>query len=580
MNASQSNFLLALGWAVLNSLWQMAFLWIIYQLFFGFFRKAKASRKSLLASALLITGFGWFIYTFLSVLRSHSPGGTMVTSGFISARGNEELNGWLNTMLPVASLFYLVLLILPVYYFIRNYRYVQEIRRSELSKTDVEWKIFIKNVSARMGIKKPVHIWLSGIVTSPVTIGYLKPVVLLPLAAINQLTTQQIEAVLLHELAHIRRYDYFINLVIRFIQSVLYFNPFVKAFVNIVEREREKSCDEIVMQFQYDPYGYASALLTLEKSNYLPKPLAVAASGKRNDLLHRIEWMLGIQKKQTISFNKLAGLLAGLFCFITLNGLLLLSKPNKRITSSSLADVTSPMYFFSENNRDVARQKPVALPEELPSSSVVNHAQEKAVNNKLKSLEDISEYDETALWTLPKNNAQGSSFSYVSLLQPMVISAIKNYQEEQVKGALEASKKVMESQQWKATENKIADAMTADEKIQFKDQYEKEMKNEMNKVDWKAMEQKLMMAYDKIDWNTVNENLNKALTEIRIDSLQQVYNGALSQLSDLQKQLCQNNLQGVPDTDITLKNVEETRKNIETIISNLVKIKTRKIVHL
>jgi beta-lactamase regulating signal transducer with metallopeptidase domain len=182
-------------------------------------------------------------------------------------------------MLPVASLIYLILLVLPVFNFIRNYRYVQVIRQHKLSKTDVEWRIFVKNVAARMGIKKTVHIWLSGIVTSPVTIGYLKPVILLPLAAVNHLNTQQIEAILLHELAHIRRYDYLLNLVIRFIQVILYFNPFVKAFIKIIERERELSCDEMVIQFQYDPYGYASALLTLEKNNHHPKPLAVAASG-------------------------------------------------------------------------------------------------------------------------------------------------------------------------------------------------------------------------------------------------------------------------------------------------------------
>ena len=139
----------------------------------------------------------------------------------------------------------------------------------------------MRNVATRMGIKKPVHIWLSGIVTSPVTIGYIKPVILLPIAAINQLSTQQLEAVLLHELAHIRRYDYFVNLVIRFIQTILYFNPFVKALVKTVEIEREKSCDEMVIQFQYDPHGYASALLMLEKTNYAPRPLLLPPQARK-----------------------------------------------------------------------------------------------------------------------------------------------------------------------------------------------------------------------------------------------------------------------------------------------------------
>src|SRR5690348_1706213 len=109
-------------------------------------------------------------------------------------------------MLPAASVAYFVLFLLPLFYFIRNYRYLQLIRKNGLSKVDVDWRMFVRNVAARMGIRKTVRVWLSDIVTSPVTIGYIKPVILLPIAAINQLSTQQIEAVLLHELAHIRRY--------------------------------------------------------------------------------------------------------------------------------------------------------------------------------------------------------------------------------------------------------------------------------------------------------------------------------------------------------------------------------------
>src|SRR5258705_792012 len=345
MIVGQSNLLQALGWAVLNSLWQMAILWVVYQFITGVFKTTKSAQKSYLATSLIITGFAWFLYTFLSVLTTSTPGNDVVASGLISTvQGNERLNHWMDTMLPVASMIYLLLFLLPLYHLIRNLRYVQGIRRYELSKVNVKWRMFVRDIAARMGIKKPVHVWLSGIVSAPVTIGYLKPVILLPIAAINQLSTQQLEAVLLHELAHIRRYDYLVNLIIRFIQTVLYFNPFVKALVKMVEIAREKSCDEMVIQFQYDPHGYASALLMLEKNNYLPKPLAVAAYGRKNELLHRIECMLGIQKKQVISFNKLAGLFAGLLCFIALNALLILSKPEKLTgtTSASLSRIASP----------------------------------------------------------------------------------------------------------------------------------------------------------------------------------------------------------------------------------------------
>jgi len=575
MFVGQSNFLQALGWAVLNSLWQMAFLWVIYQVISGIYKTARSSQKSYLATSLIIIGFTWFVYTFFSIFTATT---TVSHSDFIIANGNERLNQWLSTMLPIASIAYLVLLMLPLFYFLRNYRYVQTIRREGLHKIDVEWRIFVRNVAARMGIKKPVHIWLSDIVTSPVTIGYIKPVVLLPIAAINQLSTQQIEAVLLHELAHIRRYDYFINLIIRFIQTLLYFNPFVKSLVKAVEIEREKSCDEMVIQFQYDPHGYATALLMLEKINYLPKPLAVAASGKKGDLLYRIECLLGVQKKQAISFNKIAGLFAGLLCFIAVNAFFIASRPGKNVDGvASLQNISSPFLFFSDNEAQEKNVKTVPTQSnEIATASIINHAHFAQTPVTKESLKERVAF-------LPVRNelpANPMLYSYVNFIEPApgvpAIKELKDYQEEQVKEALAASRIVLEQKQWKDVENKIADALTTSEKDALKCQYEAEL----SKVDWTKMKQKLSMAYDKIDWNTVNDNLNSALVEIKIDSVQQLYTVALNELSTIQKQLCENNMKGIPDTDISIESVELKKRNVQKAINTLQKVRTRKIVHL
>ena len=264
MTGIQLHLLQSLGWAVLNSLWQMALLWVIYMIVIAISKNLKNSSKSTLASGLLFGGFLWSVYTFIIIYNKIITGEAVGESVTISS----GTYSWLLQSLPFISVAYLLLLTLPVLRFIRNYRYVQVIRKYGLTKINVDWKIFVRNVAARMGIKKPVQIWVSEFVSSPVTIGFLKPVILVPLAAISHLTPHQLEAVLLHDLADIRRYDYLVNLLINFIQTILYFNPFVKAFVKIVEREREKSCDEMVLQFQYDSHQYASALLLLEKTNY------------------------------------------------------------------------------------------------------------------------------------------------------------------------------------------------------------------------------------------------------------------------------------------------------------------------
>ena len=558
----ESNFLQALGWAVLNSLWQMALLWVFYQFIIGAFKLSRSSQKSSLATAMLLAGFAWFVYTFIAIITSSSN--TVISSTFINVHGNEKLNNWLRTSLPIASVVYLGLLLLPSLQFIRNYRYVQVIRYFGLTKPDVQWRMFVKKVAVQMGIKKSVKIWISELVSSPVTIGYLKPVILVPLAAINHLSTEQMEAVLLHELSHIRRFDYLINLVINLIQTILYFNPFVKALVKTVEREREKSCDEMVVQFQYDPHGYASALLLLEKTNHITRPLAVAAAGRKYDLLQRIELILGIHKKPVISFNRLAGLLAGLLCVIALNALFIFSKPANRNKEVSFTHLSSPFLYLTDDGNN-SETTPV---KETP---VVAKKDQKD-NNKGNSLKAGLEMLQ------PEKNSDltSSPFINVKFSQPIEVPKLKTEQEAQVKQAMAMSKRVIQETEWKTLEKTIADVMTTREKDKIKSAYDEEFA----KMNWQEWENKLRLAYDRVDWNRINDQLGKAVMDIKIDSLQKVYNNVIVDLNTIKEKLNESNLNGIPDTDITLQSIEKNQEQVQKFINKLKAARTKKIIRL
>jgi len=564
----QSNFLQALGWAVMNSLWQMALLWVVYQLATAIIRTNKSSQKGFLATVLLFAGFAWFLFTFFAILADR-PASETGYSAFVAISGNESVNNWLYTMLPVASLVYLGLLTLPVLNFIRNYRYVQVIRKYGLKKADVKWRMFTKKVAAQMGIAKSVQVWMSEFVSSPVTIGFFKPIILLPVAAVNHLSAEQIEAVLLHELSHIKRFDYLVNLITRIIQTILYFNPFVRAFAVIIEREREKNCDEIVLQFQYEPHGYATALLVLEKASHLPSTLAVAAvDGKKNELLGRIESILGIQKKPVLSFNKLAGIVAALLCFISLNALLLLSRPGEsKATPGLLTDMSGPFHLFTPGEEAMSLAENEAT--ELKSSTIVNNpvTVPKGQKENLGSAATAGESSGPL--------TAGSPYMFVNFREN-VIPELDEEKEVQVKEALDASKKVLTEEQWKAMEKNIADAMTSLEKEKVKSEYQKAM----SKFDWEKMEEKLRVAYDNINWNQINSELNKALIEIRLDSIQKVYATAASNLASLEKELVKCNEPGIPDTDITLEAVEIKKKEVIKAINILKSARARKVVRL
>ena len=144
----QTDFLQALGWAVLNSLWQMALLWILYQLIFSIYKSARPGVKASAASILLFAGFGWFLLTLFSIW--YTPASSVYgISGLLSPDTVQQ--SWLINALPAGSVVYLVLLVFPVLNFIRNYRYVRLIRTSGLTKADVQWRIFTKKCGCPHG---------------------------------------------------------------------------------------------------------------------------------------------------------------------------------------------------------------------------------------------------------------------------------------------------------------------------------------------------------------------------------------------------------------------------------------------
>ena len=116
----QSAFLQALGWAVLNSLWQMSLLWILFNIIVSLSGSLKPAQKSTLAVSLLFTGFTWFVFTFFSLIISIENNNAIVTLKALPKAVNTRLNHWLDTSLPFASLIYIVLLIVPLLQFVRK----------------------------------------------------------------------------------------------------------------------------------------------------------------------------------------------------------------------------------------------------------------------------------------------------------------------------------------------------------------------------------------------------------------------------------------------------------------------------
>ncbi|MFI4860039.1 MAG: M56 family metallopeptidase [Phycisphaerales bacterium JB063] len=165
----------------------------------------------------------------------------------------------------------------------------------------------------QMGIRRAVTLLESAVVQSPVVIGFIKPVVLVPASVFTGLTPAQLEAILAHELAHIRRHDFAVNLFQTLLVTLLFYHPAVWWVSRVIRNERECCCDDIVVNLKPVDGGfaasggerkldYAKALTRVALLSRRNKPGKLAVAADHGSLLERIKRMMGMDDPAIISW--------------------------------------------------------------------------------------------------------------------------------------------------------------------------------------------------------------------------------------------------------------------------------------
>lgn len=559
---SQSHFLQALGWATLNSFWQMAVLWYAFVAASRLFKLSASARHSAAVSALLL-GFFWACATGFLYYQNASASYPFFGNAL------PQSNGFLNACLLSASVAYLLLLVFPAVRLYKSWRFVQVLKKEPSQKAALAHRLFVKQIAFHLGIAKKVKLVVSHLVPSPVTVGYLKPVILLPAAVLNNLSTAQVEAILLHELSHIRRYDYLLNLLVSTVHTLLYFNPFVKFFASAVESDRETCCDETVLQFGYDKIGYASALLQLEKLSGSHKSLALAAAG-HHPLLTRIEKIVGMEKKKTFRLVQIVPLAFALLCLLFINSVLLVkdAREGKGIVVANDA-VFMPWQF--EQNNVAAKKKAPPFNEKERSTQTAAVA---AAPAQIKI--DIFNGQQTVTGeSLP--SAAPAVENIIPVAFNEVDGSLTKEEKDTVKAAVEATKKVVSNLQWKVVESSIADVMSQREKAIIR----QECQLEVDKMAWQNMEQNLKANYDRLNWEAVHQNMNTELARVRLDSLQNVYATALTELTKAEKEVkALAKVKASPLPDCSLEQIDLAKQTLRKSLDSLKASKPKKIVRL
>lgn len=157
----------------------------------------------------------------------------------------------------------------------------------------------VSRLAHRMKIARPLRVVLSKLTDAPGVVGWLRPTILVPAASLMNLSASQLEAVLAHELAHIRRHDYLVNLLQTIAETLFFYHPAVWWVSSRIRSERELCCDDLAVATCGDPVGYARALTQLERLRVMPPGLAVGSTS--GPLMYRIRRLTGIAEPRSAS---------------------------------------------------------------------------------------------------------------------------------------------------------------------------------------------------------------------------------------------------------------------------------------
>lgn len=388
-----SNLINAIGWTLINSLWQGLFILLILAIAMVIINPKYSQVRSLIAYACLLFVFAASIRTFSDLYTTVEKPSTKMSEAITSAESdfvlfhqnleNKKINA--NTSIStwdriisftssygskninyIVALWLIGISILTIK-MLGGYFYMRRMKTKNVIPVEFKWHKLVGDISEKLGLIRHVKIFESTIINFPTVIGYFKPVILMPIGSLAGMPYDQVEMILAHELAHVKRTDYLLNLIQSFLEIIYFFNPSVWIISKIIRNEREYACDDLALSINKDVTVLANALLTVNK-NRLDKPtVALSALGTKNSLLGRIKRMVHKNNKQTNYQKKF--MVSGIL-IIALFTVTMLACSSSTDSYNSQSSMKSRSAGFLTSSNDV--EKPESYSEAEKKSQIVD----------------------------------------------------------------------------------------------------------------------------------------------------------------------------------------------------------------
>ncbi|MGL4599792.1 MAG: M56 family metallopeptidase [Bacteroidia bacterium] len=331
----------ALSWTLLHSLWQALILALAAGAIVLLTKKTNAAlRYNLLTITFVLFIVGAIATFIIQFVPEHTQiettGTTIVPINEIGftiqvvdlAKQSSVMYQAISFMNTNAIWIVLIWLVIVAYKFIRlsaGLYQLNQLKKTQLNFPSKYWTDRIATLCQQLQINKKVQLLQSELVSIPLVMGYFKPVILVPAAMFTTMPLDQLEAVLIHELGHIRRNDFLVNMLQNITETIFFFNPALLWVSSVIKTERENCCDDLVITLTGNKQNYIHALLSFADFDQpVNKQLATAFTGEKNHLLNRTKRIIFNQNQTLNNMEKKflsAGVVLasmGLFAFISI----------------------------------------------------------------------------------------------------------------------------------------------------------------------------------------------------------------------------------------------------------------------
>jgi TonB family protein len=346
----ENHFLYSLALTLVHFLWQGLLIACVLKVFYAFISPQKALSRYTLATLAMVSNLLFPIITFAIIYQTNfaqlNQSDYIISSLVVPIPYSDsyDFSENLAEYFPYLTLLWLLGVSYLTLKLLYELRYVKLLRISGVSPADNMLNQQFMLLANKLNITQMPTLLISTNATIPMAIGWLKPIVLLPASMLSGLTAEQLEMLLLHELAHIKRYDYVINFLQTLVEILLFFHPAVHWVSVQMRNEREFCSDDIAVHHCKQPIAYArtlteTAALCQNHHHSIPQ-MALAASG--GDLKKRVIRLVDSHCTANSDNSKwFAGF------FILISALMIISK--QWLTVAAIENTFSYLPFYFNN---------------------------------------------------------------------------------------------------------------------------------------------------------------------------------------------------------------------------------------